>query len=182
MRVISGKARGTTLFPPEGNAVRPTTDFTKENLFNIIQADVAGCVFLDLFAGCGGVGIEALSRGAVRAVFVDNSQKSIDLVGRNLAKTRMTANADVIKGEIPAVLTRLQGQKFDLIFLDPPYAKGLATKTLEGILSADILADDGYIIAEVAKEEDFAPCVGLEIFKTKVYSGSKLIFIGWGGE
>lgn len=179
MRVISGKARGTNLFSPEGKGVRPTTDFVKENLFNIIQADVAGCAFLDLFAGCGGVGIEALSRGAAHAVFVDNARRSIDLVGRNLAKTRLGDNGHIVKGEIPAVLSHLQGQKFNIIFLDPPYTKGLATKAIKGILATDILADDGYIIAEISKDENLATCDKLEIFKTKIYGASQLIFMGW---
>ncbi|MCL2854903.1 MAG: 16S rRNA (guanine(966)-N(2))-methyltransferase RsmD [Defluviitaleaceae bacterium] len=177
MRVISGKARGASLLAPTGKNVRPTSDYVKENLFNIIQADVASSYFLDLFSGSGGVGIEALSRGATHAVFVDSSQKSTDLVRRNLEKTRLLGHATIIKGEIPAIFHRLAGQKFDIVFLDPPYDKGLAEKTITAIQKLCILADGGIIIAEIAGNESFSPPNGLEIYKEKNYGTSKLIFM-----
>jgi len=176
MRVISGKAKGTGLFSPSGKAVRPTSDFVKENLFNIIGLDVVGARFLDAFAGSGGVGIEALSRGAKHVTFIDASQKSIDLVRRNLEKTRLGGDAIVLKGEMPNVLKKLAGQEFDIIFLDPPYFEGFAASALGAIVENGILSEGGQIILEVSEFSEDAVHPALEIFKEKIYGNSKLIF------
>lgn len=180
MRVISGTARGTGLFSPQGTTTRPTSDFVKENLFNIIQADLGGINFLDLFAGSGAIGIEALSRGASFATFVDISQKSIDLIRRNLAKVRLEQRANVIKGDAGAAIKKIAagGQKFGIIFLDPPYFEGLVEKTLASIVTENILATDGYIVLEMSKTETATNAAGLEILKEKEYSGTRLIFYG----
>jgi len=177
MRVISGKARGTALLAPKGDNVRPTTDFVKENLFNIIQHDVADARFLDLFAGSGAIGIEALSRGAASCTFVDFAQKSIDLLRKNLEKTRLGVNASIIKGNMPEAVKKLDGQAFDIIFLDPPYHKDLAQKCLNSIVEQGILAEDGYIVLEMAARENFTPHNDLEVLKEKIYGSSKLIFL-----
>ena len=140
MRVITGTARGTKLKTPEGMLTRPTTDRVKEALFNIIQFDIAGDV-LDLFAGTGQLGIEALSRGARSAVFVDESRAAVQLVRANLALCRL--QGDVVQGESLGYL-RTCG-KFDLIFLDPPYDTGLLDKALENVVQFDILAEGGII-------------------------------------
>jgi len=177
MRVISGSARGTTLFAPHGDKTRPTSDFVKENLFNIIMDDVRNSNFLDLFAGSGAIGIEALSRGASSVTFVDISQKCIDLIRRNLEKTRLKEKAIVIKNDVASTLKKLGGQQFDIIFLDPPYAENLAEKTLHQIYKQDILENTGYIILEMDRSADTPNIDGLLVFKEKEYSNTKLIFI-----
>ena len=178
MRVISGTARGTGLFSPQGTETRPTSDFVKESLFNIIQADLGGASFLDLFAGSGAIGIEALSRGASSATFVDISQKSISLIKRNLAKTRLEQRASIIKSDTGAAIKKIAGggQKFNIIFLDPPYFEGLVEKILTLIVAENILAKDGYIILEMSKTEAVPNLDGLEISREREYSGARLVF------
>ena len=148
MRVISGSARGRRLKELQGMDTRPTTDKVKESLFNIIQFDIAGDV-LDLFAGTGQLGIEALSRGARSAVFVDESRAAVQLVRANLALCRL--QGDVVQGESLGYL-RTCG-KFDLIFLDPPYDTGLLDKALENVVQFDILAEGGIIVCESRREK-----------------------------
>ena len=118
MRVITGIARGKRLKTLEGQDVRPTTEKVKESVFNIIQFDVEGRVFLDLFAGCGQMGIEALSRGAKSAVFVDNRRESINVIKANLSNTGLTDSAKVYNTDSLAFIAREQAEKFDLAFLD----------------------------------------------------------------
>ena len=133
MRVITGTARGRKLREPEGMASRPTTDNVKESMFNLIQFDIEGRRVLDLFAGTGQLGIEALSRGARSAVFVDESRAAVQLVRTNLAHCRL--QGDVVQGEALGYL-RTCG-KFDLIFLDPPYDTGLLDKALANVVQFD---------------------------------------------
>ena len=136
MRVITGTARGRRLLEPEGMAIRPTTDMVKEALFNIIQFDIEGRRVLDLFAGTGQLGIEALSRGAAEAVFCDESRSAVKLVRANLERC-------ALKG----------AGKFDLVFLDPPYDTNLLEKALELIQNVDILNDGGIIVCESRREK-----------------------------
>lgn len=147
MRVITGTARGVSLEAPQGMQTRPTYDRVKEGLFNIIQFDIAGQSVLDLFAGSGQLGIECLSRGARRAVFVDEGREAITAVKANLAKTRLTPLASVTQAEAVRFLESCR-EKFDLIFLDPPYATQLLENTLQRISEIDILTDGGIIITE----------------------------------
>jgi len=180
MRVISGTAKGVSLFSPQGTKTRPTSDFVKENMFNIIRDDVRGAAVLDLFAGSGAIGIEALSRGARSAIFVDVSQKCVDLVKRNLEKARLREAATVIKGDALVVTKKLVGQKFDMIFMDPPYFEDFApfvTKTLKEICDADILEEDGYIILEMSREMVAPETFGLDAFDEREYSGTRLVFM-----
>jgi 16S rRNA (guanine(966)-N(2))-methyltransferase RsmD len=180
MRVISGIAKGVSFFSPRGTKTRPTSDFVKESLFNIIRDDVRGARFLDLFAGTGAIGIEALSRGASAVAFVDISQKCVDLVLRNLEKTRLGAAATVIKGDALLVLKKLEGQKYDVIFLDPPYFVDFVpfvVKVLHEICARDILEDSGYIILEMSKATVMPEIDGLDIFDVREYSGTRLVFM-----
>jgi len=177
VRVISGIARGVSLFSPHGIKTRPTTDFVKENLFNIIRDDVHGANFLDLFSGTGAIGIEALSRGAASATFVDISQKCVDLTLRNLEKTRLKEAATVIKGDIFLVTKKLMGQKFDIIFIDPPYFEDFAEKALSDICEKDILEESGYIILEMSKTVNIPRIYGLAVFKEREYSNTKVVFL-----
>ena len=150
MRVISGAARGRRLRELSGQETRPTTDKVKESIFNIIQFDIEGRRALDLFAGTGQLGIEALSRGAASCTFVDVRREAAALVRENLAHTGL-AGGTVVQGDYLAFLTSCR-EKFDLVFLDPPYASGQLEKALETIAAIDIITEHGIIICESGRE------------------------------
>lgn len=147
MRVITGKARGVALKTPEGMLTRPTTDRVKEALFSIIQFDLPSAVVLDLFGGTGQLGIEALSRGAKRAVFVDQRQEACDLIKENLRRTRLSQDARVVRSDYLQYLQRC-ADKFDIILLDPPYAEAFLENALKCIAEIDILRSGGIIVTE----------------------------------
>lgn len=153
MRVVAGTARGTVLKTPDGMLTRPTADRVKEAVFSIVHFDVQDAVVLDLFGGTGQLGIEALSRGAKRAVFVDHQQKACDLIRENLRRTRFTDRASVIRSDYLEYLKRT-GEKFDMILLDPPYAEIFLENSLNCIAEIDILQSGGIIVTErpVGKE------------------------------
>ena len=144
MRVITGIAGGRKLKSPEGEAVRPTTDQVKQAIFNILQFDLEGRRILDLFGGTGQLGIEALSRGAREAVFTDNSRTSIQLIRENLRRCGLEGK--VLQTDAMAYLAR--GEKFDVIFIDPPYDGGLYQAVLEQINAVDNLTEGGIIVCE----------------------------------
>ena len=150
MRVITGLARGRKLKEPAGDSIRPTSDMIKESIFNIVQFSVEGRRVLDLFAGTGQLGIEALSRGAREAVFVDQAQAAIRLVEENLASTKLEGGITV-RSAADSYLR--SGEKFDLIFLDPPYDSGLLDKMLKIVQQIDILNENGIIVAESTLEK-----------------------------
>ena len=147
MRVIAGSARGTVLKTPEGMLTRPTADRVKEAVFSILHFDVQNAVVLDLFGGTGQLGIEALSRGARRAVFVDHQQKACELIKENLRRTKFTGQGSVVRGDYLEYLRRCR-EKFDIILLDPPYAEIFLENALKCIAEIDILRDDGIIVTE----------------------------------
>lgn len=179
MRVISGSAKGRKLKAPEGLTTRPTTDRIKESLFNIIAGDLYECRFLDLFSGSGGMGIEALSRGAQKAVFVDNNKNSVYVIKENIKATRFEGRAKVLNRDVSSAILMLGslGEKFDIIFMDPPYNRGFVESTLTYIVKAGILADDGYIIAEQSQEDKIPDVQGLEVFRVKDYKITKMTFL-----
>lgn len=147
MRVITGTARGVQLKTPLGMQTRPTADRVKEALFSIIQFDIPGVHVLDLFGGTGQLGIEALSRGAASAVFVDQSEQACALIRENLKRTRLTDNAQVIRADYMAYLEHCR-DRFDIIFLDPPYAEVFLENAIKKIVEIDILQTRGIILAE----------------------------------
>ena len=147
MRVITGSARGMALKAPKGMDTRPTMDQVKEGIFSAIQFEVEGRRVLDLFAGSGQMGIEALSRGAKSAVFVDMREDACKVVCENLAKTRLERNARVVRADYLSYLSSAL-ETFDLIFLDPPYAEVFLENSLKRISEIDILSDSGIIITE----------------------------------
>ncbi len=153
MRVITGTARGRRLAEPKDMSVRPTTDMVKEAIFSVVQFDVPGRRVLDLFAGTGQLGIEALSRGARECVFVDSSPASVALVRKNLEICRM--QAPVIRSDALAYLSGCG--KFDLVFVDPPYHGGLYDKILQSLFGFDILNDGGIILVESMYGEPMPP-------------------------
>ena len=147
MRVITGKARGVVLKTPNGMATRPTSDRVKEALFNIIQFDVPAARVLDLFGGTGQLGIEALSREAKSAVFVDEREDACRLIKENLKRTKLEQYGRVIRADYMAYL-RTCKEKFDIILLDPPYAEVFLENALKTITEIDILQTGGIIVAE----------------------------------
>ena len=147
MRVITGKARGIQLKTPEGMQTRPTADRVKEALFSIINFDVPGAKVLDLFGGTGQLGIEALSRGAESAVFVDAREESCRLIRENLKRTKLEKDAKVIRSDYLDYLSRCREQ-YNIIFLDPPYAEVFLENAIKRITEIDILQSDGIIVAE----------------------------------
>ncbi len=150
MRVITGSRRGRRLMTLEGDSVRPTTDKVKESIFNIIQFDVPGAKVIDLFAGSGQLGIEALSRGAESAVFVDSSSKSLAVVEENLKLTDFRAVSKTVRSDALSYLDRVI-EEYDIAFLDPPYKAGLMEDAIERI--APHIAQDGIIVCETGSEE-----------------------------
>lgn len=147
MRVISGNAKGTLLKTPEGMQTRPTTDRVKEALFSIIQFELPGAAVLDLFGGTGQLGIEALSRGAKRAVFVDLREEACRLIRENLKRTHFDQAGSVIRSDYMHFLQHCN-DRFEIVFLDPPYAEVFLENALKIITEIDILQSGGIIIAE----------------------------------
>ena len=147
MRVITGKARGVVLKTPDGMQTRPTSDRVKEALFSIIQFEIPGAKVLDLFGGTGQLGIEALSRGAVRAVFVDQRRDACNLIRENLRRTNFSQNAQVVQSDYLQYLRRCK-ERFNIILLDPPYAEVFLENALKCITEIDILQSNGIIVTE----------------------------------
>lgn len=147
MRVITGKARGIQLKTPEGMLTRPTADRVKEALFSIINFDIPGAKVLDLFGGTGQLGIEALSRGAASAVFVDAREESCRLIRENLKRTKLEQYAKVIRSDYLDYLRRCR-EHYNIIILDPPYAEVFLENAIKRITEIDILQSDGIIVAE----------------------------------
>lgn len=181
MRVIAGSARRLLLETPPGLDVRPTTDRIKETLFNIINNSLYDAEFLDLFSGSGAIGIEALSRGALSAVFVDNSRISVDYINKNLEHTGLREKAKVINSDCVSAISKLYYEKrqFDIIFMDPPYGKLLEKNVLEEIKKYNILKPDGFIIVEALSDTDFsyAPELSFKITREKLYGSNKHVFL-----
>ena len=147
MRVITGKARGVVLKTPDGMLTRPTADRVKEALFSIIQFDIPGAKVLDLFGGTGQLGIEALSRDAASAVFVDEREDACKLIKEILRRTRLEQNAKVVRSDYMAFLNSYR-EKLDIILLDPPYAEVFLENSLKRITEIDILQSGGIIVSE----------------------------------
>ena len=153
MRVITGKARGITLKTPQGLLTRPTTDRVKEAMFSIIQFDIPGARVLDLFGGTGQLGIEALSRGASCAVFVDSQEDACKLIRENLRRVGMAEQAKVIRSDYLAYLRSCR-ETFDLVLLDPPYAEVFMENALNMLAEIDILQSGGIIVSERPVEKE----------------------------
>lgn len=163
MRVISGSARGLKLTAPDGLDTRPTTDRVKESIFNIIQAYIPCENVLDLFAGSGALGIEALSRGSLKCTFVENNLHSFSTVKTNIEKARLSEKAELLKKDAFEFLNTCK-DKYNIIFLDPPYNKGMLKKAFDYIYKQNVLSENGIIVAETEyngelPENDYFECV-----------------------
>ena len=152
MRVITGSARGRKLKEITGMDIRPTTDKVKESIFNIVQFDVEGRRVLDLFGGTGQLGIEALSRGAEKCVFVDQSREAVKVIRENVALTGFENQSRIVQGDALSFLTSCR-EKFSLAFLDPPYAADLLDKALVKMAEIDIMTENGIIVCESAADK-----------------------------
>lgn len=181
MQVIAGKARRLQLVTVPGQETRPTSNQIKETLFNILQPELQSCRFLDLFAGSGGIGIEALSRGAEHAVFVDNSRSAVQCIRQNLEHTKLADAAEVYQADAVSAVRRLgsRGMSFDLVFLDPPYDADLEMTVLAAVTESGILAEDALIVVEARKAKELIGLeeLGLCLVREKVYKNNKHLFL-----
>lgn len=180
MRIISGIARGTRLETLEGEDTRPTLDRVKEALFSIIQNYIYDAEVLDLFSGSGALAIESISRGAKRAISCDNSKKAIQIIKRNIEKTHFEAKIDIINKDYRKTLENIKQQKFDIIFLDPPYKTDYGINAIKIILENENLKKDGIIVFETDRDEQYINTIYefAEIIDIRKYGRVKLIFVG----
>ena len=180
MRVIAGKAKRLQLKTPKGMDTRPTTDRIKETLFNMIQDELYDIHFLDLFSGSGAIGIEALSRGAKNACFVEQNKAAVDIIKQNLEFTHLSEQAEVLTCSAISAISMLQGkEKFHVVFMDPPYGKGLELEVLQNPGFYQILQDKALIIVEADLETSLydKDLTGFQILKEKIYKTNKHIFL-----
>jgi len=181
MRVIAGKARRLLLKTIEGPDTRPTTDRIKETLFNMLQNDIPGARFLDLFAGSGGIGIEALSRGAEYCVFVENNPKAAACIRENLTHTKLADDAMVMETNVITALNRIEKKEeaFDIVFMDPPYNMEHENGVLEYLKNSCLINSSTVIIIEAALETDFSwvEDMGYQLIKEKIYKTNKHVFV-----
>lgn len=183
MRVISGKLKGLKLVSPEGIKIRPTTDRLKETLFNIIQFDIRDCIFLDLCAGTGSMGIEALSRYSKYAIFIEKNSDAVKTIEKNLEKAKLQDSAEIFQVDARDGLKLLlkENKKMDIIFIDPPYALKLYIPLVEFIIKNKMLKDNGYIIVERLTEDDSywykKIDIDVELIKSKRYRLTTFDFI-----
>ena len=178
MRVIAGTARSLPLKAPEGMDTRPTTDRIKETLFNMLQTKVGGSVFVDMFSGSGGIGIEALSRGADKAYFIEYDKKALKCINDNLNFTKFTTQAVVINSDACSAVDRIS-QEADIIFMDPPYESGLDISVLRLLRKASCVTEDTLIIVETSVNrelKEFEEC-GFIVSKEKKYKTNKHVFL-----
>lgn len=179
MRIISGIARGTKLYTLDGNNTRPTLDRIKEPLFSIIQNNIKDAIVLDLFSGSGALGLEALSRGAKKAILCDKSYEAMHVIKRNIDKTHFEEKTEVFYGDYKKCLDKLN-EKIDLIFIDPPYKLNIAVKAVDIILKKDLLAKDGIIVLETDDEQreiGQLESLNINIKDIRTYGRVKLIFL-----
>jgi 16S rRNA (guanine966-N2)-methyltransferase len=176
LRVIGGKCKGKKLFALKGLSLRPTSDRVKEAIFDILQKYPSGQNVLDLFAGTGALGLEALSRGAQKAVFMEQSSRSCAVLRRNIEACRFSGQSEVVSKPVQAGLRALEerGDSFDLVFLDPPYGKGLAYRTLEILARSRILSVNALIVAEHSPDEDLSSVSFLERIDRRRYGGTEV--------
>ncbi|MBD5471666.1 MAG: 16S rRNA (guanine(966)-N(2))-methyltransferase RsmD [Lachnospiraceae bacterium] len=179
MRVIAGRARSLKLKTPSGRDTRPTTDRIKETLFNMIQGDIPDSIFVDLFAGSGGIGIEALSRGAKYAYFVDNGREAAACIQENLSFTKFTEKATLLKQDVFTALPIIHEKEVDIIFMDPPYMSGLERDLLEALSRQTYVTGNTLLIMEAKIDTDFefTEEFGFTVVREKKYKTNKHVFL-----
>ena len=181
MRVIAGAARGRKLVCPSGNHTRPTTDRIKETLFNILQTEIPGAEFLDLYSGSGGIGIEALSRGCSQCVFVDNNREAVRCILANLKGTGFLEQSEVLAVDVRQAVKKLENnhRSFDVIFMDPPYHKDFEADILSFLVHSSLVQKGTLMIAETSLDTDISymeeyPC---SIERVKEYKTNRHVFL-----
>ena len=180
MRVIAGIARSMPLKAAEGDNTRPTTDRIKETLFNMLQSDIAGCRFLDLYSGSGAIGIEALSRGAKEAVLVENARQAIAVIKDNLTFTKLAEHGKLLNMDVLQALRSLEGgEPFDCIFMDAPYEQHLEQPVLEYLADSTLANENTLIIIEEDLYTDFSYVeeLGYHLIRSKEYKTNKHVFL-----
>ena len=179
MRVIAGRARSLKLKVPQGEGTRPTTDRIKETLFNILQGEILGCTFVDLFAGSGGIGIEALSRGARYAWFAENNREAVSCITKNLSFTKFADQATLLKGDVFNSLSLIREKEADIIFMDPPYGCGFEESLFTSLSRMPYVTENTLLILEtqIKKELDFLERKGFTVIREKKYKTNKHVFI-----
>lgn len=178
MRVIAGTARSLRLKTPTGMDTRPTTDRIKETLFNMLQPHIPDAVFIDLYSGSGGIGIEALSRGARHAYFVENNKNALACITDNLRFTGFTDRATILKQDVLSALHGIREKEADIIFMDPPYDHDYERQVLHILESAPYVTERTLIVIEASLESDFSYLeqMGFVLIKEKCYKTNKHIF------
>ena len=180
MRIIAGKARRLPLKTISGLDTRPTTDRVKETLFNMLNPYLCDCSFLDLFAGSGQIGLEAVSRGAKKAVFVENNRKAASCIEENIKFTKQADYCELLVRDAVSAIRFMEGREiFDLVFMDPPYGKNLEADSLKALASSGIIHEDSMIIVEASLDTNlsYVVALGYEITKEKTYKTNKHIFL-----
>ena len=180
MRIISGTARGTKLFTLEGLETRPTLDRVKESIFNIIQSQIRDAVILDLFAGSGAIGLEMLSRGAKKAILCDKSKSAMEIIKKNIEKTHMAEKVKLYNLDFEKCIEKLKNDKFDIIYLDPPYNTDYIMKSLNKILDLELINSNGLIILETDDEErilEDIKHIKVKIVDKRKYGRATIIFL-----
>lgn len=186
MRVIAGKAKGRQLKAPKGQETRPTAARVKEAIFSVLSQRLPGSHVLDAFAGSGALGIEALSRGAAKAVFIEESTAGAAVIKENIAKSGFSEQSRVYTGDFLRIIKSWPSQgreRFELVFLDPPYNKGLIAKSLSALADREILAEDALIVIETsAAAREYAQENGFfETIKESKYGDTAVIYLAWKG-
>ena len=180
LRIISGKARGTKLNTLEGIETRPTLDRVKESLFNILQNRIYDSKILDLFAGSGAIGLELLSRGAKEAILCDNSYKAVQIIKENVIKTHFEDQTKIINNDYKNTLDMLKDEKFDIIFLDPPYESQFDIQAIKIIIDNDMLSKEGIIILETDNEKEKKEMIDkldINVYDLRSYGRVSLFFL-----
>ena len=179
LRIIAGTARNLKLRTPEGMDTRPTTDRIKETLFNMLQTDVPGAVVIDFFAGSGSIGLEALSRGAKRAYFVDNSREALFCIVENVKHTHFEDKSVVLSQDALNVLHQIHEPHIDIVFMDPPYDKGLEHELLSRLKDMPYINENTLFVVEARLETgfDYLDDLGYTLYKEKRYKTNKHMFL-----
>ena len=180
MRIIAGKAKGTKLYTLEGENTRPTLDRVKESLFNIIQNEIQDCIFLDLFSGSGAIGLEAVSRGAKKAILCDKSKEACMIIKKNIEKTHVLENIELYQADFKEVLKNKIHEKLDIVFLDPPYKTDFAIDAIKIVIEKDLLNQNAMIIIETDDNNRILESlkhIDCEIKDIRKYGRAYLIFL-----
>ena len=180
MRIISGKAKGTKLYTLQGDNKRPTLDRVKESIFNIIQSQIPEATVLDLFAGSGAIGLEMLSRGAKKAILCDKSKEAIGIIKKNIQKTHMEEKVELYNIDFKECIEKVSKEKFDIIYIDPPYETNFIEKSLEKIIEKNIIQENGIIILETDDEKRIKKeieKINVAIIDERKYGRANIIFL-----